>query len=130
MRNAVMLACLLSILSLGSARADLLVNWPNGESTYVTPEPLLVGVIAFVCLVFLYAVLPSSSGGDSSSDESLTSIEQVQQYDDEAAQYRALSRKLDAEAGLADSLIKAKRARAELDDVEQFLRDDKRRRRR
>ena|ERR1700676_2195487 len=130
MRNAITVSCLLSTFSVGSAHADLLINWPNGESTYVTPDPLLVGIIALVGLVFLYVLLPSSSGGDSTSDTSLTSAEQTQQYDDEAAQYRALSRKLDAETDLADSLIKAKRARAELDDVEQFLRDDKRKRRR
>ncbi len=34
-----------------------------------------------------------------------------------------MSRKLDAETELADSVIKAKRTRAELDDIEEMFRD-------
>ncbi len=44
-------------------------------------------------------------------------------YDSEAARFRAMSRKLDAESDLAESLIKAKRTRAELDDIEKMFRD-------
>jgi hypothetical protein len=119
---------LLSAVTLQSARADFWIDWPNGQSTYVTDDAFFVG-LAVVAFLVLCGLLSSSSGG-SSSDSSPSVADQTQQYEDDAAQYRAMSRKLDAETDLADSLIKAKRTRAELDDVEEFLRDDKRRRRR
>jgi hypothetical protein len=127
MRKVIAITCLLSAVTLQSARADFWIDWPNGRSSYVTDNAFFVGlaVVAFLVL----CLLGSSSGGGASGS-SLSATDQAQQYEDEAAQYRAMSRKLDAETDLADSLIKAKRTRAELDDVEEFLRDDKRRRRR
>ena len=129
MRKVITITCLLSAVTLQSARADFWIDWPNGQSTYVTDDAFFVGlVVVVVAFLVLCGLLGSSSGGDTSGS-SLSATDQAQQYEDEAAQYRAMSRKLDAETDLADSLIKAKRTRAELDDVEEFLRDDKRRRR-
>jgi hypothetical protein len=129
MRKAIAITCLLSAMTLQSARADFWIDWPNGQSTYVTDNAFIIGLVVVVVFLALCGLLGSSSGGGTSGS-SLSATDQAQQYEDEAAQYRAMSRKLDAETDLADSLIKAKRTRAELDDVEEFLRDDKRRRRR
>lgn len=128
MRKVMSITCLLSAATLQSARADFWIDWPNGQSTYVTDDAFFIGLVVVAFLV-VCGLLGSSSGGGASGS-SLSATDQAQQYEDEAAQYRAMSRKLDAETDLADSLIKAKRTRAELDDVEEFLRDDKRRRRR
>jgi hypothetical protein len=129
MRKAITISGLLSAVTLQSARAGFWIDWPDGESSYVTDGTVFVALFAVIAGIVLCSLL-SSTSGNGSSDSSLSAAEQAQQYDDEAAQYRAMSRRLDAETNLADSLIKAKRTRAELDDVEEFLRDDKRRRRR
>lgn len=55
--------------------------------------------------------------------ESGYSAHAAERYDNEAARFRAMGRKLDAEAELAESLIKAKRKQAELDDIEDMFRD-------
>jgi hypothetical protein len=129
MRKLLTLTCSLSVVTVESAHADYWINWPNGQSTYVTDAGFFF-FMGFAILVLIIVGVATSLSEGSTSDSSLSAVEQAQQYDDEAAQYRAMSRKLDAETDLAESLIKAKRTRAELDDVEEFLRDDKRRRRR
>jgi hypothetical protein len=130
MRKLMPIACLLSAAMPGPAHADFWIDWPNGQSSYVTDDAFFVGLVIVVVAFLALCGLFSSSSGGGTSGSSLSAADQAQQHDDEAAQYRAISRKLDAETDLADSLIKAKRTRAELDDVEEFLRDDKRRRRR
>jgi Domain of unknown function (DUF4189) len=53
--------------------------------------------------------------------ESGYSTRSAEDYDREAGRFRAMSRKLDAETELAESVIKAKRTRAELEDIEQMF---------
>jgi hypothetical protein len=77
---------------------------------------LLAGA-AIVGLV-LVSLKRSSSVETGYSDFAQT----AQAYDDEAERFRSMGRKLDAETDLADSLIKAKRTRAELDDIEEMFR--------
>jgi hypothetical protein len=83
-----------------------------------------------VCAGFVVVVVAAGLSDWSESNSEVTAADLTQQYDDEAAQYRAMSRKLDAETDLAESVIKARRTRAELDDVEALFRDGKSRRRR
>ena len=130
MRKLMTIACLLSAAMPGTAHADFWIDWPNGRSSYVTDDAFFVGLFVVVVAFLALCGLFSSSSGGGTSGSSLSAVDQAQQYEDEAAQYRALSRNLDAQTDLAESFIKAKRSRAELDDVEEFLRDDKRRRRR
>ena len=130
MRKVITITSLLSAVTLQSARADFWIDWPNGRSSYVTDNAFFVGLVVVVVAFVALSGLISSSSGGGTSGSSLSATDQAQQYEDEAVQYRAMSRKLDAETDLAESFIKAKRTRAELDDVEEFLRDDKRRRRR
>jgi hypothetical protein len=130
MRKFMTIACLLSVVMPAPAFADFWIDWPNGRSSYVTDDAFFVGLVVVVIALVALSGLFSSSSGGGTSGSSLSATDQAQQYEDEAVQYRAMSRKLDAETDLAESFIKAKRTRAELDDVEEFLRDDKRRRRR
>jgi hypothetical protein len=55
--------------------------------------------------------------------ESGYSARSAERYDSEAARFQAMSRKLDAETELAESVIKAKRTQAELDDIQEMFRD-------
>jgi len=93
----------------------------NGTGTW-SPTGLhlffLLAGAAIVGLVIV-ALKRSSSVETGYSDFAQT----AQAYDDEADRFRSMSRKLDAETELADSFIKAKRTRAELDDIEEMFRD-------
>lgn len=104
------------------------VDFNDGSYLYI-PNGfiLLCGFLLIVGVIVVGAVTSSShrSAGDDVSAADL-----ARQYDDEAARYRAMSRKLDAETDLAESVIKAKRTRAELDDFEAMFKDGKARRRR
>ena len=130
MRKFMTIACLLSAAMSGPAHADFWIDWPNGRSTYLTDGALFFWLFVGIVTLIVCAAASPSSKGESTSSSTLSATGLAQQYDDEASQYRAMSRKLDAETDLAESVIKAKRTRAELDDIEEFFRDDKRRRRR
>jgi hypothetical protein len=106
--------------------AALEFDFIDGSYLYIPNGLILSCVLVFIAVVVVG--IGTNSSSKSADDASATDL--TRQYDDEAAQYRAMSRKLDAETDLAESLIKAKRTRAELDDVEEFFRDDKRRRQR
>jgi hypothetical protein len=59
-----------------------------------------------------------------------SSMQAAERYDREAARFRGMGCKLDAETELAESYINAKRIRAELDEIEEILSHDKAKRRR
>jgi Domain of unknown function (DUF4189) len=97
---------------------------PAGGSLYSAPidwNPILLLAIGFVVVIGVAAALRKQSFRMES--DFFGSRENAEHYDNEAARFRAMSRKLDAETELADSFIKAKRTRAELDDIEEMFRD-------
>lgn len=121
-------AALILATTAGPASA-LWMEWPNGAYTYVPNELIILGAIVGLGVV-LAAAFSSSSSTSSFTVHDPGGFDSAEHYDQEAERVRALSRKLDAETDLAESYIKAKRTRAELDDVEEMFREDKRRRRR
>jgi len=105
------------------------IEWPNGSYTYVDGGVCFWAAVAAVVLVGVFVAAGSSANGSAAAYDA-DPAGSAEQYDDEAARLRAMSRKLDAETDLAESLIKAKRTRAELDDIEAMFRAGKLRRRR
>jgi hypothetical protein len=100
-----------------------------GDGYLFIPDGLLLlGLGAFG--VFTLAAMCGAFSSSSSSDGELSTTESADYYDNEASRLRAISRKLEAETDLAESVIKAKRTRAELEDIEEIFRDGKSRRRR
>jgi hypothetical protein len=95
-----------------------------GVAIYSAPidwNPILLLAVGFVAVICVAAALRKQSFRKES--DFFGSTETAERYDGEAARFRAMSRKLDAETELADSVIKAKRTRAELDDIEEMFRD-------
>jgi hypothetical protein len=104
---------------------------PLAAGGYLVIPDLLVLFGAALMIVVVAATFESSGGGG--SDElppEIRTPEPPEYYDDQASRARALKRKLDAETALAESYINAKRARAELDEIEEILGHDKAKRRR
>ena len=110
-----------------SPAAALEIDFNDGSYLYIPNGFILFCVLVFVAVVVVGVGISSSS---KSTQDDVNAADLARQYDDEAAQYRAMSRKLDAETDLAESWIKAKRTRAELDDIEAIFKDGKSRRRR
>jgi hypothetical protein len=127
MMKGLIVSVFLLVVTTGPASA-LWIEWPNGSYTYVPNE--LIILAAIVALGGgLAAAFSSSSSVASFTVHDPDGLDSAEHYDSEAARFRALSRKLDAETDLAESVIKAKRTRAELHDVEELFRDRKSRRR-
>lgn len=110
------------------ARADYWISLNNGTYLYF-PDEFIWFVLVVGAIIIMAVIASAMSSGNSSSDIVLSGTETADHFDNEAARLRALSRKLDAETDLAESVIKAKRTRAELDDIEEMYRDSKSRRR-
>jgi len=111
------------------AVADFYIQKADGN--YLVISDLLVLLAAALVLSgisALYESLTNSDDGD--TDSEISTPEPAEYYDDQASRARALKRKLDAETELADSYINAKRTRAELDEIEEILRNDRAKRRR
>lgn len=95
-----------------------------GATIYSAPidwNPILLLAIGFVAVIGIAAALRKQSFRMEADFSG--SRETAERYDNEAARFRAMSRKLDAETELADSFIKAKRTRTELDEIEEMFRD-------
>ena len=92
------------------------------------PDELLITVAAFLGLTAIACWNQSKASATSSSSsvtrmsldlpEEVQTPESVEHYDDMTARTRALKRKLDADTELAESYIKAGRAKAELEDLD------------
>lgn len=105
----------------------LVLRYTDGSYQDIPNDWIFWAVVFVVAGAFVTSWSNSSSD---SSDAELHATGSAEEYEEEAARYRALSRKLDAETDLAESLIKAKRTRAELEDAEELFRENKSRRRR
>lgn len=77
--------------------------------------------IAIVIAAFMTAT--SSSSGSRNLPKELQPSESAEHYDQEALRARAFARKLDADASLADSQLRASLKQDELKEFESFLRD-------
>jgi hypothetical protein len=104
------------------------VNCPDGSHRYI-PNGLIaaaaaLSVIAVTIICAIFSWLSESNRDPDAGRDDL-----AREYDDEAERYHAMSRQLDAETALAESLMRAKRTRAELDDIEAIFKRGKSRRR-
>jgi hypothetical protein len=126
MRRLLMLSGL-ALAAMAQPAAALYIDHDDGTYTYVPNGFILFCVLVFIAVVVVGMAVSASL---KSGDDDANAADLARQFDDEAAQYRAMSRKLDAETDLAESWIKAKRTRAELDDIEAMFKNGKSRRRR
>lgn len=105
------------------APAAALQERPIAEEQIALPpidwQLVLLLVIGLIALIGVAVVLRKQKF-DLASGYSARSAEH---YDSEAARFRAMSRKLDAETELAENVIKAKRRQAELEDIEEMFGD-------
>jgi hypothetical protein len=90
---------------------------------YVPDELLIVFIGAVVAAVAVIAVACSDQSKPSATfseylPEEVRAPESVEYYDDMTARARGLKRQLDADTELAESYIKARRAKAELEDLD------------
>jgi hypothetical protein len=90
---------------------------------YVPDELLIVFIGAVVAAVAVIAVACSDQSKPSATfseylPEEVRAPESVEYYDDMTARTRGLKRQLDADTELAESYIKARRAKAELEDLD------------
>ena len=127
MFSRVGLVTLGSLLPCTAHAGGYYLYWRDGSVSYLPDGVIalaaLIGLV--VCIVVVAALIdgissPSSvdqTGGLDLPDE-IKKPDTVEHYEDMTARTRALKRKLDADTELAESYIKAARARAELDDLE------------
>jgi hypothetical protein len=125
----------LIVASASPADAGFYLYWQDGSVTYF-PDGFLVLLAGFlavaICLGLVYYCIENGSSTSSSIahmdldlPEEVREPESVEHYDDVTARTRALKEKLDADTELAESYIKAARARAALDDLEDVRRDSR-----
>jgi hypothetical protein len=94
---------------------------------HVLDALLIICTMLFLIGIVAVAII-SSVESNGSVEQSAADLER--RYGEEAAQYRALARKLDAETELDENFIKTQRASAVLDDIGIFRKGRPRRRRR
>ena len=100
-------------------------HWADGSVTHVPDEIVMLVVLgavlglALLCASFDDTSAPSSVTRMSLDlPEEVRTPESVEYYQDVTARTRALKCKLDADTELAESYVKAARARAELEDLD------------
>jgi hypothetical protein len=121
-------AATLIVASADPAAAHFYVRLRNGR--YLIFPDILVISVAVLAVIFIVGALISAfeSRGSKTTvalPDELDAPERAEFYDDQAERARALKRKLDAETELAESFLKGKRVRAELDEIEEILELDK-----
>lgn len=85
--------------------------------------PLLVIFGVYGLIIAAVAAITALTGGAARSPKELHPSESAEHYDQEATRTRAYARKLDAEASLAESQLRASLKQDELKEFESFLRD-------
>ncbi len=107
--------------------AAVWITYQDGTQSYIPNGAVFLFVLLTLCFGIILAMV--NSGGSVSSTDDANESGSAEFYDSEAARFRAMSRKLDAETDLAENLIKAKRTRAELEEIAEMFRDGKTKRR-
>ena len=97
----------------------------DGSVTYVPDEIVMLLLLLAIAVSLILDYVCSKHTSPSSVarmsldlPEEVQTPESVEYYDDMSARTRALKRKLDADTELAESYIKAGRAKAELEDLD------------
>ncbi|GEM_PF-4915081 len=94
------------------------------------PELLIFGGLAVLIISAIMTAVSGSSNGARNLPKELRPSESVEHYDQEAARTRALARKLDADASLAETQLRMSLKQDELKEFESFLREKNSSRRR
>jgi hypothetical protein len=128
MIGRIIVAVPLAVAVARPASAGFYLYWQDGSVTYFPDEIVLFAGLftVAVCLGIIYSCIENGSSSSSSSiaqmdldlPDEVREPEPVEYYNDLTARTRALKEKLDADTELAESYIKAARARAALDDLE------------
>ena len=99
--------------------------WRDRSVTYVPDELILIAALLGAAAL-LWFVVEESSSTSSNVDQlsldlphELREPQSIEYYDELTDRTRAVMRKLDADTELAESYIKAARARAELQDIDE-----------
>jgi len=124
-------ALVAATIAAAPAAADF--YFQKADGSYLVISDLLVLLAAVLLLAGIYALYESLTNSDDGDDDvhpEIRTPEPAEYYDDQASRARALKRKLDAETELAESFINAQRTRAELDEIEEILGNDRAKRRR
>src|SRR5262245_17739234 len=101
------------------------LHWPNGSVTHLPDGLMVLAVLGCVAATFWLLLNEDSSSSSSVARMSLDLPEEVREpesveyYDDMTERTRALKRKLDADTELAESYLKAARARVDLEDIDE-----------
>ena len=107
------------LASVSSADAAYYLYWPDGSVTCVPDEMLLLGaLIGLAACFWLVDSWIERASSSSSIPKEVREPQSVEYYQDMTERTHALKRKLDADTELAESYIKAARARAERDDLD------------
>jgi hypothetical protein len=117
------IAFALLVLNSATPAGASYLYWRDGSVTYV-PDEIILALLVAGAAACLWHLNEHSSGSSIVSEMSLDlpdevrEPESVEYYDDVTERTRALKRKLDAETELAESYIRAARAKAELEDLD------------
>jgi len=102
------------------------IHTVDGRYIHIPDRLIFVAFVAVGIVVLIAGILEAfPSAGSQPPPPEVTNLESAEYYDDQASRMRALSRKLDAETGLAKTYIQAERAKAELDELSEILGHDK-----
>jgi hypothetical protein len=96
-----------------------IINLPDGNAPHIFDGVILV-VVLFVGIIIIRVIFGSTSSG-----MAIGASASAEYYDHETARFQAMSRNLDAESELAESYIKARRTKAEVDELGEILGHDK-----
>jgi hypothetical protein len=124
----VALAIFTTVIGVRPASAYLEIDWADGSATYVADG--FVWLCIFTVIVAVAAFIGALSPSEASRGDVADATDSAEYFDSEAARFRAMSRKLDAETDLAENLIKARRTREELGEIEQLFGNKKTKRNR
>jgi hypothetical protein len=112
-----------------AAAKGLFIYWPDGSVSYL-PHENVVMIMAFIVsgVVLIIKAIVEATGTTTTYE--VSAPQTAQSYHDEADRIRAMARKIDAEAQLAESYINAMRTRGQLEELPEILQHDQTMRRR
>jgi hypothetical protein len=96
-----------------------ITNHPDGRASYIFDGVILI-VVLFIGFIIVRVIFGSTSSG-----MAIGGSASAEYFDHETARFQAMSRNLDAESELAESYVKARRTKAEVDELGEILGHDK-----
>lgn len=117
-----------------AAAEGLYIYWGDGSVSYLRPESvlalLLTGFLVAAAIAGIIAACEQENTTTMVTPYEVTAPPTAEGYHQEADRIKAMARKIDAEAQLAESYINAMRTRALLEELPEILEHDQAMRRR